>query len=190
MNERPIYLRSLYLGLAILQTLLHLGFDYDEIRGSVDDAHHRPQLNERPQIAMTPLEQMKSEVSGLLREIGIISLISSISGPVIYSLTVRSTAWRTSLVCARFLRWDIPSTAELSYIPPYHITLIFRSLISGFCLLLLWRGSNLAFTAYVAQEPLKRGQPLTQESNDPNGSLINGLRSRKQIVKASLLTPL
>ncbi|KAL8718716.1 MAG: hypothetical protein Q9225_004180 [Loekoesia sp. 1 TL-2023] len=184
LNERPIYLRSLYLGLAILQTLLHLGFDYDEIRGSVDNADYRPAPQERPQIAITPVEHMKSKGSGILREIGTISLISSVIGPVIYSLTVRSTAWRTSLACARFLHWDIPSTAELSYIPPYHITLIFRSLISGFCLLLLWRGSNLAFTAYVAQEPLKRGQPLTQESNDPNGSLINGLKSRKQITFA------
>ncbi|KAL8935370.1 MAG: hypothetical protein Q9216_005459, partial [Gyalolechia sp. 2 TL-2023] len=92
-------------------------------------------------------------------------------------------AWRTSLECARFLRWDIPSAAELSSIPPYHITLVFRSLTSGFCLVLLWQGSNLAFSAYLAQEPLKRGQPLTQESNDPNGSLINGLKSRKQVVK-------
>ena len=181
LNERPIYLRSLYLGLALLQTGLHLGLDYDRIHGSVTG--ETPARTSGEQAPANPVEQIKSRIPKVLREIGIISIASSILGPTIYSLTVRKTAWQTSLACARFLRWDIPSTAALSYIPPYHITLIFRSLISSCCLLLLWQSSNLAFSAYVAQEPLKRGQPLTQESNDPNGSLINGLKSRKQIVK-------
>ncbi|KAL9604978.1 MAG: hypothetical protein Q9219_000166 [cf. Caloplaca sp. 3 TL-2023] len=181
LNERPIYLRSLYLGLALLQAVQHLGSDYDRIRSSLTDVQHRSPPNAGPSTAINPIERMKSSIIGLLQEIGFISLGSSILGPIIYSLTVRQTAWRTSLACARFLRWDIPTTAELSYIPPYHYTLVFRSLFSGFCLLLLWRASNLAFSAYVAQEPLKRGQPLTQESHDPNGSLINGLKSRKQV---------
>lgn len=183
LNERPIYLRSLYLGLALLQTTLHLGFDYDMIRITVSSPYSARSLNEQPRVPANPVEQMKSRVLGLLREIGAISLVSVILGPIFYSLTVRKTAWQTSLACARFLGWDIPGAAEISYVPPYHYTLIFRSLVSGFCLLLLWQGSNLAFDAYVAQEPLKRGQPLTQESNDPNGSLINGLKSRKQVVK-------
>ncbi|KAI4125390.1 MAG: hypothetical protein LQ338_004283 [Usnochroma carphineum] len=132
---------------------------------------------------MDPVEQMKAKFPTLLRDLGIISSVAAITGPILYSLTVRKRAWRMSLACARFLRWDIPGTDELSIIPPYHVTLIFRSFISGFCLLLLWQGANLAFSAYVAQEPLKRGQPLTQDSNDPNGSLINGLKSRKSLVK-------
>ncbi|KAL8825232.1 MAG: hypothetical protein Q9170_007873 [Blastenia crenularia] len=180
LNERPVYLRSLYLGLALLQTVLHLTFDYDKIRGSVEDASAK---------TTNPVEQLRSPLPGILREIGFISLGSSLLGPIIYSLTIRRIAWRASLACARFLRWDIPRTAELSYIPPYHITLIFRSLTSSFCLLLLWRSANLAFSVYTAQEPLKRGQPLIHESNDPNGSLINGLKSRKQIVKPKSAKP-
>lgn len=197
MNERPIYLRSLYLGLALLQTALHLGFDYDAIVVRVSNPPDATSSNEHFPAPANPVEQMKSRALKLLAEIGLISLGSVILGPILYSLTVRKTAWRTSLACARFLGWDIPGSAELSYIPPYHITLIFRSLISGFFLLLLWQGSNLTFNAYVAQEPLKRDQPLTQESNDPNGSLINGLKSKKQVVQVksstsyfrNLLTP-
>lgn len=75
-------------------------------------------------------------------------------------------------------------------IPPYHITLIFRSLVSGFLLLLLWRVSNLAFDIYAAQEPLKRGQPISQDSKDPNGALINGLQSKKSLVKVRYSNPL
>lgn len=183
LNERPIYLRSLYLGLALLQTAVHLWFDYDKIRGSVNKVHHGSSAGEQAQKATTPIDQFKVKFPKLLQRIGIISSVAAITGPIIYSLTVRKVAWRTSLACARFLRWDIPATAELSIIPPYHITLVARSLLSGFCLLLLWEGSNMAFGAYVAQEPIKRGQPLTQDSNDPNGSLLNGLKSRKSLVK-------
>ncbi|KAI4174693.1 MAG: hypothetical protein LQ348_006324 [Seirophora lacunosa] len=183
LNERPIYLRSLYLGLALLQTAIHLWTDYDKVRGSMEHAHHTSAPHESSQAPANPVMQLKSRLAKLPQEIGIISSISAIVGPILYSLTVRKTAWRLSLVCARFFRWDIPSTAELSIIPPYHITLIIRSLISSSCLLLLWRGSNIAFSVYVAQEPVKRGQPLTHDSSDPNGSLINGLRSRKSLVK-------
>ncbi|KAL8980735.1 MAG: hypothetical protein Q9177_005794 [Variospora cf. flavescens] len=184
LNERPVYLRSLYLGLALLQTGFHLWMDYDTIRGSVEPVDQASPPQESSQAPSNPVEQLKSRFPKLLQEIGIISSFSAVIGPIVYSLTVRKTAWRISHACARFLQWDIPSKAELSIIPPYHITLIIRSLISSFCLLLLWRGSNLAFSVYVAQEPVKRGQPLTQDSSDPNGSLINGLRSRKSLVRA------
>lgn len=126
----------------------------------------------------------------LFRELSLISAGLSVTGPLLYSLTFRRTAWRTSLACARFFRWDIAYTQELSYIPPYHYGLIFRSFFSGFLLLLIWRVSNVAFSAYVAQEPLKRGQPLSEDSKDPNGSLINGLKAKKTAVKVSLLRDL
>ncbi|KAL8769908.1 MAG: hypothetical protein Q9194_005304 [Teloschistes cf. exilis] len=130
-----------------------------------------------------PLEKIKSKMPDLLRELSLTSAGLSITGPILYSLTLRRIAWRTSLASARFFRWDIPHTQELSYIPPYHYGLVLRSLLSGLLLLLIWRVSNIAFSAYVAQEPLKRGQPLTQDSNDPNGSLINGLKAKKAAVK-------
>lgn len=187
LNERPIYLRSLYLGLAVFQTGLHLWFDYDSIQRPVESTNHGSSSGERPKVPTNPVELMKGESPTLLREIGITSSVAAIIGPIIYSLTVRKIAWQTSVACARLLRWDIPRTAELSIIPPYHISLIVRSLVSGFCLLLLWRASNLAFSAYVAQEPIKRGQVLTQDSNDPNGTLINGLKSRKSLVKVDAL---
>ncbi|KAL8733345.1 MAG: hypothetical protein Q9166_002169 [cf. Caloplaca sp. 2 TL-2023] len=180
LNERPIYLRSLYLGLGLLQTALHLYYDYDKIRRPID---HTQSAEKRPGIALRPLTQLKSDLLQLLPETGGISLGLSIVGPIIYAFTIRRVAWRISMFWARFLRYDIPHTAELSMIPPYHITLIFRSLVSGFLLLLLWRVSNSAFDVYVAQEPLKRGQPLSQDSRDPNGVLINGLQSKKSLLK-------
>lgn len=138
---------------------------------------------ERSDVAVSPVEQLKKQLPNIARQVGVISVCSSFLGPFIYSFTVRKLAWRTSLLWARFFRYDIPHAAELSILPPYHISLILRSAISGFLLLFLWRISNLAFTVYVAQEPLKRGQPISQDSRDPNGVLINGLYSKKSLVK-------
>ena len=41
----------------------------------------------------------------------------------------------------------------------------------------------------MAKAPLKNGQPLTFEAKDPNGSLLNGLKSKKPSIKVSKSTP-
>jgi nucleoporin NDC1 len=61
-------------------------------------------------------------------------------------------------------------------------------------MIFLWELSNAVFTLYVAQPPLKKDNPLTSEtkdnagsyvtkSQDPNGSLLNGLKSKKEVPK-------
>ncbi|KAL9097285.1 MAG: hypothetical protein Q9165_000712 [Trypethelium subeluteriae] len=59
--------------------------------------------------------------------------------------------------------------------------MIGRFLIEGFLLELLWEFCNTVFTDHVAEEPLKRGQPLTNDSSDPNGSLLQGLTAKKEV---------
>lgn len=39
----------------------------------------------------------------------------------------------------------------------------------------------MLFTAFATEEPLKLGKPLTAASKDPNGSLLNGLKSKKEL---------
>jgi hypothetical protein len=55
-----------------------------------------------------------------------------------------------------------------------------------FLLSLLWDISDIFFTMQLTREPLKNGQPLTTESKDPNGSLLNGLKSKKARISVSL----
>ena len=47
----------------------------------------------------------------------------------------------------------------------------------------LWDTCNTAFTLNMGEEPLKYDKPLTNDSQDPNGSLLNGLKSKKEIVQ-------
>ncbi len=118
----------------------------------------------------------------MLQAAVILSMSMIVTGPVIYSLVIRETAWNWTLFFAKLL-WKLPRSSNPPDVPPYHISLILRSVFAGFLLVLLWEVSNVVFGAYVAQEPLKKGHPLTDDSKDPNGSLLTGLKAKKDVPK-------
>lgn len=108
----------------------------------------------------------------------------AVAGPIIYMAVLRSFAYSWTLSFAK-LFWNFPRSAAdpPGIIPPLHILLLIRSATSGTLLMVLWQTSNLFFSSLLAQEPLKKGQPLTTETKDPNGSLLNGLNAKKEVVK-------
>lgn len=173
--------------LAVMQTLCHLGFDYDQISlplsktevetGAGDE---KSAMEMRLPPSVQTLDELKATIPTALRTVGLQSATLAFLAPILYALFIRNRAWEISMFFAKLL-WDVAPVAVLSYIPPYHISLIWRSMTSGFLLLLLWQSSNAVFSAFFAQEPLKRGQPLSAASADPNGSLIDGLKSKKDI---------
>jgi nucleoporin NDC1 len=178
LNERPIYLRSVFFILAATQALMHLYYDYDIVvlpipklkaGGSVD----------KPTDVEPPTARLKRDAPVALRSSIARAVATSIVGPFVYALLIRPFAWPWSLYLAR-LFWSIPKDSAPPRFPPYHISLILRSATAGMLLLCLWDLSNEAFSAFVAQEPLKKGRPLTDDSRDPNGSLLNGLKSKKE----------
>lgn len=166
--------------LASVQALLHIYNDTDGIFNDRTKDTADTNYNLRPQTIATPATQLRNKAHLLLQGVALRSLlIGFIGGPFTYGLFVRRAAWSWSLSVARII-WDIPAVPELSYIPPYHIFLILRTIIWGFFLGLLWDASNATFTAYMSQEPLKNNNPLT----DDNGSLLNGLKAKKEMTRA------
>ena len=168
--------------LAILQSGLHLYYNYDSVTLPIlhADIHSN---SEQPPKQEHPISQMKALLPSLSRKIGIRAVGMAISGPIVYALFIRRAAWSCSLYFAELL-WDLPAS-QLSYIPPYHYSLILRSLTSGILLITLWEFSNAIFSAYLAQEPVKREQPLTSDSKDPNASLLNGLKAKRETIRVS-----
>ena len=166
--------------LAVLQSAIHLYYDYDKVTlpTTLTEEESAPKQHAKNQL---PFTRLRDEVPQLLQTILLRAVCMGVFGPIVYALFVRSAAWKCSLYVASVL-WDVPQS-RLSYIPPYHISLIIRSCTSGFLLLTLWEASNKLFGAYAAQEPLKNGQPLTSESKDPNGSLLRGAQSRREVPK-------
>ncbi|MCJ1475215.1 hypothetical protein MMC13_003875 [Lambiella insularis] len=181
LNERPIYLRSVFFMLATAQSFVHLYNDYDMVALCVGPPEPEETFD-IPSHTKPPLDQLKAIVPFRLRDSVTRAVGTSIMGPFIYALGIRWIAWPWTLLVARFF-WSISRDSTPPRLPPYHIWLIVRSAISGVLLLFLWELSNAVFSAYVAQAPLKNGQPLTTDSRDPNGSLLNGLKSRKEIPK-------
>ena len=192
LNERAIYLRSVFFMYAIAQSLLHIYYDYDEVPlpitpFKVDSI--TPQAAGLPawfasQVGILRpmfLLDVSSVVNSIPQNIILRTICVSLLGPFLYGIFVRRTAWSWSLSLAALL-WDVPPS-RLSYIPPHYPSLVYRSITGGILLHFLWQSSNALFTAYVARQPIKKEQPLSSESKDPNGTLLNGLKSKKEVPK-------
>lgn len=196
LNERPIYIRSILFLSALLQTIFHLYYDYDRVylpkvvrqveisQGLEITAERKLEIDAslRPHTLVSPWEQVKAAAPLVLQRVTLRSAAVAISGPFIYAIFIRHKAWHLSLSLAQLL-WDMPAAAVLSYLPPSPIWLVLQSLYAQFLLLLLWESSNTLFSAFVAQEPLRKGQLLSEESRDPNGTLLNGLQSKREVPK-------
>jgi nucleoporin NDC1 len=183
MNERPIYLRGVFLILALAQSVVHLYKDFSSLKieasplpppSNPDQRTHRiPSISHQLQVALMPL----------LRRSLITSFATALVGPFIYTLAFRRILWRLHVTFAK-LWFNIPrSDARPSGYPPASPAMILQSFAFGFLLVLTWEASAFLFCALMTQEPLKKGQPLSASSKDPNGTLLNGIKAKNDIVK-------
>lgn len=167
--------------LAIWQSTLHLYYDYDKVVLPATQST-KDSTTQQPSKQRSPVFVMRDLIPPLGRAIAIRAACMSFFGPFIYACFLRSKAWNISLHVAA-LFWDIPNS-QLSFIPPYR-SVIIRSCTASVLLITLWEVSNVLFSSYVAQEPLKKAQPLTNESKDPNGSLLIGLKTKREVPRVS-----
>lgn len=184
LNERPIYIHTFHFVLALVQAGYHLWCDYDRVdvptvkraSNTLDERTHPvPPTPKHIQNTLPPMI-----VDGLTR-----SLIVAVVTPVVYQLALRQTAWSWSLYFAKlFWNFSRSSAEPSSLLPPGFVFLLVRSFFSGSLLVLCWQTTNLFFSIFIGKEPLKRGQPLTTEAKDPNGSLLTGLKAKKIVTKA------
>ena len=173
--------------LAIVQSVMHIHDDVDRVRVPV--VKPDPKAEDR---RTHPLEPLGTQLKKALLLVPYASLsksgLTAVAGPIIYTILLRDIAWGWTLYFAR-LFWDFPKSAShpTGMFPAIGIGLIVRSVISGALLVALWEISNLLFSTFLGQAPLKRNVPLTNGTKDPNGSLINGVQSNKEVVKTYAL---
>ena len=172
--------------LAVIQAWTHLVQDYDRIILPISVSKSRLGLDVGSEGSKaSAMDRIKAELprraqAGFLR-----CLSMAFIGPVCYSLFLRRTVWSWTISIVKHFLGLPRSSLGLPNVPPYHINVILRSVLAGFLLVLLWETSTIAFEAFLAQEPLKQGLPLTQSSKDPNGTLINGLNSKRSTLQVS-----
>lgn len=184
LNERPIYIHTFHLVLAAVQAAYHLWYDYDRVYVSTvkrasntldERTHPIPPTPKHIQSTLPPML-----VDGLTRTV----IVAGVT-PIVYQLVLRHTAWSWSLYFAKlFWNFSRSSAEPSSLLPPGFLFLLVRSFFSGSLLVLCWQTANLFFSVFIGKEPLKRGQPLTSEAKDPNGSLLTGLKAKKETTKA------
>lgn len=178
LNERTVFYTLTLVLLGVTAGFLHLFLDLDRlILGTVKESEE----NTKP---VDPFEKLLTRAPRLLlRSVTISMAVAGLNYMVLYSL-LRRSAWGWAMF---FLRpfYNLPKTNIPPSHAPWSIWMLGRSVAAGTLLCVLWNFSNEAFTVRLAKEPIKNGQPITSESKDPNGSLLNGLKSKKARISVS-----
>lgn len=166
--------------MAFVQSGVHLYFDLDRVFRRMSPDTRRADLRLRPlRLSKTSL---LAAAPARLRRMVTRSVIVAAVNPLLYILFLRNSAWNWMLWLARIF-WELPAMVDRPFMLPYDFSLLARSLVSIFFLDLLWESSNVTFGAFLAQEPLNKGNTLTDASQDPDGTLLNGLRAKNGRVK-------
>ncbi|SMR61022.1 unnamed protein product [Zymoseptoria tritici ST99CH_1E4] len=204
MNENPIFLRCLFVLMGLGQASLHLSRDYDAIDLSEEHGLSRRRnallsylgvqdqtLDKLPRSARVLVEN-----SGLIadRAFKLVFCGTVMAHSPFYFIVVRRMAWRWTYAIGRTIFRELPPTS-----PPTGLVnlvrLAWQAFYSSLLLVAIWEVSNTIFDITVPQPPTKKGEPLTSEikdargavvhrSADPNGSLLNGLKAKREIPKA------
>lgn len=204
LNENPIFVRSSFLVLGVLRCGWHLLADYDRVAIPSGKEEEEPKPNVITSvlgIQPATIARLPRPFRALTERIGIMAntcgqtvAIAWLANMILYFLIFRSPAWSwTYSLVSPFFRQMQPSTRPRGF--THAPTVVWQAVSSAFMLCILWEYSNTVFDALVAQPPTKKGEPLTSEikdargvilhkSTDPNGSLLNGLSSKKEVNKA------
>ncbi|KAJ4403568.1 hypothetical protein N0V91_006441 [Didymella pomorum] len=185
LNERPLYLRFLFNTLAVAQTGVHLWRDYDRI----DIPAMQPRKLGEVAAADTPVKRGPRPIKVLMKQLrpmfvtsASLTLFVTVAGSFVYFVGPRHLIWQYYYNFSRnFI--SLSKTSKPTGLAPF-APLVSKFVVEGTLLVLLWEFVNKAFDSYIALEPLKNNKPITSDSKDPNGTLLNGLKSKKDAPKS------
>ena len=171
----------MFLCLAVAQSVIHLYKDYDHIPLPIPDRCPSREETEADQPPILRLRRTSYlNIQSAVFRMGIMTIL----GPLLYAMFLRRTAWQWTFALARTI-FTLPRSSNPPRFPPYVADLIGRFFTEGVQLVFLWEFANAAFTVYLTQEPLKKGAPLTNDSKDSNGSLLAGLKAKKEMPRTT-----
>ncbi|KUI67402.1 Nucleoporin NDC1 [Cytospora mali] len=177
LNERPIFFTVHFLVFGLAQGLFHIFRDDDRLRlgcVALDDKDSAANENQ-PTLSARLMDEIPALVSSTLLRVAVI-----LGGYIfLYHAVLRGVAWRTTLALFRPF-YTLPRTNMVPVsLGGMNMVLWVRIFYTSSMLMFLWLAGNKMFSLFLVRAPLKNGNPLTSESKDPNGSLLNGLKSKK-----------
>ncbi|KAG6018667.1 hypothetical protein E4U41_003677 [Claviceps citrina] len=182
LNERPLFFACYLAVCALLQTVNHYQADVDRLDLGLSrrsSAAQQKVLGFLPRPFQTVLLKLPSVLGQCAQQ----ALSAVLLCLILYYLVLRSFAWGWALTVVR-LFYKLPKTTILPPVWPTDLYLLARCFYAGTLINFIWSSGNTAFSVFMVREPLKNGNPLTSESHDPNGSLLNGLKSKKLSIKS------
>lgn len=179
LNERPLYIYTMFLQLAAAQAVVHLYRDYGRLRipfSSPSSAEGTPPRSRRVALKKCLLPMTHDTFT----RIGFFLIF----GNATYFLFFRHTAWKVGYPLARISDATISGYRPRPGFNPFELS--GRMAVEGALLVYLWECTNAAMTIYLSKEPVKKDaehkpKPITSDSKDPNGSLLTGLRAKKDL---------
>lgn len=179
LNERALFYTVSLVLVGLFEGFLHCFLDYDRMLLGCVKA--QPEEEEGTSAVRTedPFEKLVKDAPQIvIRSVTSAAVVCVANYIILYTLFFRHMAWGWAMA---FLRpwYNLPKSNIVPSSSPWSVWMLLRSIVAGTLLCLLWNFGNATFTLRLAKEPLKNGQPLTAESKDPNGSLLNGLKSKK-----------
>ena len=159
---------------------MHLYYDYDNINVPVNKYLRNAQKTTIYAIPR-PRAYIKEALPTSVHRAFLRAIFAVAGGTIMYVIFLRQFLWRWVYAIVGTM-YSLSRQSKATGFPRL-IGLAGRFFVSGFLLVMLWEMCNTAFTAYARQEPIKRARPLTQDSKDPNGSLLTGLKATKPLVK-------
>ncbi|KAG4301980.1 hypothetical protein PCANB_002019 [Pneumocystis canis] len=158
LNEKTIYFIFHGLSLAILVSVIHSLNDWDRIEFSVC-------------VQILPI-RVKSEIVKIIVYSALTSMAFSFFHPFFY-LFLRKYIWSFSLQIFQLLLYRLSKSFPFYW--PFSIKLLFFSTFNAFIMLLLWNSVHSLFRVYLSHGPMSYGKLASEQSPDPNGTLLTGL---------------
>ncbi|KAF2199094.1 hypothetical protein GQ43DRAFT_442796 [Delitschia confertaspora ATCC 74209] len=181
LNERPLFLRSMFILLAFGQAAVHLWRDYDRVPIPVSCSRKLQNKSTSTPVTSSPGCQVLANLPKIVIKSGVMVGLVVLFGPVVYLFILRKSLWSWHYAFARYLV-SLPKIMRPSGLGNA-FELLLKFGFEGTLLVSLWDVSNNLFDQHMAREPLKKDKPITNDSKDPNGSLLNGLKSKKEVTK-------
>ncbi|KAK7746750.1 hypothetical protein SLS53_001937 [Cytospora paraplurivora] len=181
LNEKPIFYTVHFLVFGFAQGILHILSDDNKLR--LDAVGLDSKAAAANEVQPTFTARLTNEIpvlatSAVVRSAAVLGFYI-----IVYHAVLRAIAWRTVLAIFRPF-YTLPRTNMVpASLGGMSIVLWLRILYTSSLLMFLWLAGNKMFSLFLVRAPLKNGKPLTSESKDPNGSLLNGLRNKKLPIK-------
>ena len=182
LNERPIYLRSFFMMLGLVQAVQHLYLGRSSLHIPIAPPPTPQATDRRTHHILDSFTQIKAEVPWVLGRSALISAIAAALGPFVYSLFLRQSMWQAHLYLAKPWFNLSRSNARATGFPPL-LGILLPSIIAGFFLNVTCEMTTILFLVSFRKPPTNKDIPLSSTSKDPNATLLTGLKARKGFTK-------